>query len=894
MKNNKKLRFFNLHYFKSIFFLSGLVLALLFWLIDPFIDAVFFEKGTIHEEFFNPGAHEAFMRFFISIVIIIYSFIGSVLLTKSKKLNTALESSEQRYRSLIEATTSIIWTTNEYGEFIVPQTSWENFTGQPWEEHQGFGWTKKIHPDDVEHVKKAWGKACEEKIFYETSGRVWNAGLNDWRDFEVRAVPINNPDGSLREWVGIITDITERKRSEVALINSEQRFRRYFELGLMGMAITSPDKAWLEFNDTLPQMFDYTEEEFRNLSWAELTYPDDLESEVEQFERVLAGEIDGYSMEKRFVHKSGKVIYAIISANAIRNTEGFVDYFVVIIHDISVLKRTEIKLRSSENKYRTLIESSPYCIHQIDMDGLITSMNHSGLKMLNLKEESEIIGVPYLDSINPDDKERVSNLMNYAFTGEAQEFEFTSIGGLDFRSSFVPIYNEDEKVDRLLGITLDITERKIAERQLNFQASHDSLTGLINRQEFERRAERLLSTITITKDEHALCFMDLDQFKVINDTCGHIAGDEMLRQLSAILDSVVRKRDTLARLGGDEFGVLMEHCSIEDAHRVASSLQSAIQDYQFLWEKRIFKVSVSIGLVSINETTISFTELLKDADAACYLSKEAGRNRIHIFNPDDLEAVQRQGEMQWVEEINRALEEDRFCLYIQTIEALDGSSEKHHEFLIRMIDHTGNTVPPGAFLPAAERYNLISKIDRWVIVNAISLLNNNFEYIKNTNSFSINLSGQSLTDPTILNLITTTIDESGIEGNKLCFEITETAAISNLSMAIKFITALKSKGCKFALDDFGSGLSSFGYLKKLPVDYLKIDGMFVKDIADDPIDHAMVKSINEIGHVMGMHTIAEFVENDITKGMLKEIGVDYVQGYGVDKPQPFEKLLTNQ
>ena len=436
-----------------------------------------------------------------------------------------------------------------------------------------------------------------------------------------------------------------------------------------------------------------------------------------------------------------------------------------------------------------------------------------------------------------------------------------------------------------------LIERRQVDKQLSYQASHDTLTGLVNRREFEYRAERLLSTIKQDNSEHALCFMDLDQFKVVNDTCGHTAGDEMLRQLGSVLTVTVRHRDTLARLGGDEFGVLMEHCSLDDAHRVATSLQKAIQDYQFLWEGSSFKVGVSIGLVPITPVTIDLNELLKDADAACYMAKDKGRNCIHVYHAEDLESTQRHGEMQWATRITQALEEDKFCLYAQPIVPLDGSSDKHYEFLIRMMDEQGKTIPPGAFLPAAERYSLISKIDHWVIEHAFGLLADNPVFLKQVSFCSINISGQSLSDSEILEFIITQLDKSGIQGEKICFEITETAAISNLNRATKFISTLKELGCRFALDDFGSGLSSFAYLKNLPVDYLKIDGMFVKDIVDDPIDHAMVKSINEIGHVMGMHTIAEFVENDVIKGMLKEIGVNYAQGYGIGKSLPLDELL---
>ena len=466
---------------------------------------------------------------------------------------------------------------------------------------------------------------------------------------------------------------------------------------------------------------------------------------------------------------------------------------------------------------------------------------------------------------------------------------------------YFPVVKEaDPKIIELLNRVSNIVAiailRKKVEEQLTFNANHDALTGLVNRHEFERRTVMLLSTIKDGEDEHALCFMDLDQFKIVNDSCGHVAGDELLRQLTSVLKNVIRKRDTLARLGGDEFGALMENCSLLDAHRVASSLQKAIQDHQFVWEGQSFKIGVSIGLVPITSSTDTITKLLSDADAACYIAKDSGRNRIHVYHAEDSEVALRHGEMQWVSRINHALEEDRFCLFAQTIESLDGNTNKHkhYELLLRMVGEDKKIIPPGAFLPAAERYNLISKIDYWVIANVFEALADNPVFLSQIDFCSINLLGQSLTEPEMLNYIIEQLNRTEIGGYKICFEITETAAISNLNKATEFISSLKGLGCRFALDDFGSGLSSFGYLKNLSVDYLKIDGMFVRDIVDDPIDHAMVKSINDIGHVMGMQTIAEFVENDVIKGMLKEIGVDYVQGYGIGKPQPLEELLDRK
>ena len=455
---------------------------------------------------------------------------------------------------------------------------------------------------------------------------------------------------------------------------------------------------------------------------------------------------------------------------------------------------------------------------------------------------------------------------------------------------YLLLITNSRRMDRIETMRVEDVSR--SEAQFRYQASHDALTGLINRHEFERRIKGLISSTHMDKGENALCFMDLDQFKVVNDTCGHIAGDELLRQLGEVLQDAVRHSDTLARLGGDEFGILMQHCTLAQAQRAVTAIQQIIQDFQFSWEGQNFRIGVSIGLVAISETTPSLTELLKQADSACYMAKDLGRNRIHVYNPDDTQMVLRQGEMQWVSRINQALEENRFTLYAQSIVKLDKSPDMHYEFLLRMVDERGEIVSPATFMPAAERYDLMHKLDTWVVGHALALLANNPDLVEQVNFFSINLSGQSITNVNFLDSVISQIKELNIEPGKICFEVTETAAISNLRAATHFISSLRELGCRFALDDFGSGLSSFGYLKNLPVDYLKIDGIFVKDIADDPIDHAMVKSINDIGHVMGMKTIAEFVESSKIKSMLRKLGVDYAQGYEIGRPQPFEEILA--
>jgi len=362
----------------------------------------------------------------------------------------------------------------------------------------------------------------------------------------------------------------------------------------------------------------------------------------------------------------------------------------------------------------------------------------------------------------------------------------------------------------------------------------------------------------------------------------------MLQAFFGLLDNLIR-----LPVGGDEFGLLMEHCSLKEAARVTESLLKAVQEFRFVWGEKRFNLGVSIGLVCINDTSENLTSVLRNADDACYGAKKAGRNRVYVYHEDDAELATRRREILTVVKIQRALEENRFLLYYQTIIPIDNHVDEgdHFELLLRMMNEEGQVLPPAAFLPAAERYNLSTKIDSWVINTAFQCLCNQPKFMERLHLCSINLSGLSLGDMEFLKFIKKQFEEINIPPEKICFEITETAAIANLTNATLFINELKNLGCRFSLDDFGAGMSSFTYLKNLHVDYLKIDGTFVKNIVDDIVDFAMVKSINEIGHVMGKQTIAEYVENDEIKGMLKEAGIDYAQGYGIGMPQPFDALF---
>ncbi len=433
-------------------------------------------------------------------------------------------------------------------------------------------------------------------------------------------------------------------------------------------------------------------------------------------------------------------------------------------------------------------------------------------------------------------------------------------------------------------------------RQLAYQASHDPLTGLINRHEFECRVERAIQNAKAQATTHTLLYLDLDQFKIVNDTCGHAAGDEILQQLSQLLLGSVRHRDTLSRLGGDEFGMLFENCPLDKAVEIASSLLTSIQEFNFTWGESSFTLGISIGVVPIDRSTTDIASAMSAADSACYIAKEAGRNQLQIAHMGDRRLQERHGEMQWVSRLTRALEKDQFTLYFQPIIPCANKSRHYTylEILVRLIDDDGTVIAPGAFLHAAEKYNMVSSIDRWVIENSMAWLAETEKSDGRPITISINLSGQTIGSPDMLKFIIDKMEETGAPAGQIIFEVTETAAIANITSATSFMLTLRGCGFRFSLDDFGSGLSSFTYLKKLPVDFLKIDGAFVRDILSDPVDYAMVRSINELGQLLGKETIAEFVETTGLADELERMGVNYVQGYAFAKPRPLINHTQNQ
>ncbi|MDZ4076271.1 MAG: EAL domain-containing protein [Hylemonella sp.] len=454
--------------------------------------------------------------------------------------------------------------------------------------------------------------------------------------------------------------------------------------------------------------------------------------------------------------------------------------------------------------------------------------------------------------------------------------------------SAAPIHDREGRVVGGVMVFHDVTVARSMARRISWAATHDALTGLVNRREFETRVDAALGIAVSAAQRHVLCYLDLDQFKVINDTCGHAAGDALLKLIAALLQDKLRASDTLARLGGDEFGILLDSCPLERATLIAADMLAAVQDFRFQCDGKVFTVGVSIGLVEISEHSGSRAELFSAADTACYAAKEQGRNRVCVFQGDDADMTQRRREMGWASRLNLALEQNRFELYYQPYLPLGtgGAQGAHIEILLRLIDEDGTVVAPGSFLPAAERYNIAPAIDRWVIRNTLARYHELATQLGAPLTCGINLSGTSINSEGLLDFIREQTRLHDIPRGGICFEITETAAVHNLRRAAQFMRDIKDMGYLFALDDFGTGTSSFGYLKNLPVDYLKIDGSFVRDIADDPLDRAMAETINRIGHLMGLKTVGEFAETDVVISALRSLGVNYAQGYGVQEPKP--------
>ncbi|WP_019571124.1 EAL domain-containing protein [Thioalkalivibrio sp. ALMg3] len=620
---------------------------------------------------------------------------------------------------------------------------------------------------------------------------------------------------------------------------------------------------------------------------------------LEAAERALAGEAFQFEDTVNGTHLS-------VSWIPMKDPEKGPDGALGVAWDVTSLRAAEAATGAERDRLLTTLQSISDGVITADTHGRLTYLNPAAQVLLGL-DATSAQGHLVDELLDLEDTRTgasvlrpVEHCLNLGGTVESPERILHRADGETrvVRMLASPLQRPNREAQGVVVVLHDHTELWQMTQQLNHQATHDDLTGLCNRREFERRLDQALHIQEEGETPHAVFYMDLDQFKIINDTCGHQAGDELLRELSERLRHLIRENDTLARLGGDEFGVLLYHCPPERAEAIARKMLETVQSLRFAWEGRRFDVGVSIGLVPVSGPEQTLPEILSQADSACYAAKENGRNQVYVWQPSDQALRRRRGEMEWVGRIRSALEEGRFALFGQAVHPLGPVDPDlaHVEVLMRLRDEDGRLIPPGSFIPAAERYHLMPDIDRHIIDNAFAMLARHRAPRENPShcdpTLAINLSGQSLAQESMLEFVTERLQHYAIPPRCIIFEITETAAISHHERAQSLIRTLRYMGCRFSLDDFGSGLSSFGYLKNLPVDFIKVDGSFVRDIAHNAVDSAMVTAIHRVGHVLGLRTIAECVESAATMDRLREIGLDFVQGFYLSEPAPLEQHLT--
>jgi diguanylate cyclase (GGDEF)-like protein/PAS domain S-box-containing protein len=702
-------------------------------------------------------------------------------------------------------------------------------------------------------------------------------------------------------YIVCLRDTTERKAAEHALRDSETRYRRLFDNVVEGVYSTTRDGRFVSVNPALVRMIGcQSVEEVLQLTTISL-YADsnDRQKIIEAIER------DGQALNFEFQLRrlDGTFITVLENTRAVRNADCEVIGYEGTLSDITERKRAEIAVLEEKDKAQVTLKSIGDAVITTDAEKRVEYLNPVAEDLTGW-DSQEAQGRP-LSEIFAILSESTRDVIEDPVSRCLRERRVIAVTDhtvlvnrrgqeIAIQDSAAPIRDRNGQVIGAVMVFHDVSKERRLRRALAYQASHDALTGLINRREFENRLNEALLTARSANSEvtHVLLYLDLDQFKVVNDTCGHQAGDRLLKQVTGLLQTRIRTSDMIARLGGDEFGVLLQNCATDRAARIAESLRQAIRDFRFVWQDGVVNIGVSIGIVEINRDSESITSVLSAADVACYSAKDSGRNRIHTYQHGA--APVRHREMQWVSRLMRAVEENRLELYYQPIVPIGTNTDprRHYELLLRMRGEHGELVHPAEFIPAAERYNLMPAIDRWVVQHALGAL---AHYrvdgdARDAYTVSINLSGNSLNDERFLDFLINELQTHDLSPSAVCFEITETAAIANLANVVHFMRELKMRGCLFSLDDFGSGLSSFMYLKNLPVDYLKIDGQFIQNMTSDHVDRSMVEAIRQIGHAMGIKTIAERVETAEVLLCLASIGVDYAQGHYVAYPESVEGL----
>ncbi len=819
------------------------------------------------------------------------------------------------FRTLNEAAPVGVFHTNASGACTYTNPRWQEIFGLSLAQSLQQGWLQAVHPQDQARVMQHWLACARSQREFEMEFRV-QPPTAATRHVHVRSRPVLSADGALIGHVGAVQDISERLQAQEQLRQSEARLSMALDSGRIGIWELDLRSGGLVWDDWMHRLYGRqpSDSPLSYAQWADCLHPSDRARVEQEVHEAIQG-LKPLDTEFRVLWPDGSVHHLRGSARLVRDEQGRVLRMVGSNWDLTQIRRLAEEmaarmgavLAEQHELLLVTLRSIGDAVITTDAQGHVVWMNPTA-ERLTAWDAANAKGRPLeqvFHVVDENTRAVAPNLVQLCLQegqtiSQARHSLLISREGREYgvQDSVAPIRNDRGEVFGVVLVFHDVTEQRRLSGEMHYRATHDSLTGLINRSEFETRLRRVLEQAQGDRSQHALLYIDLDQFKLVNDACGHAVGDQLLQQVASILGEAVRSRDTLARLGGDEFAALLEHCSPAQAQRVAQQVCDRMEDFRFVHDQRRFRIGASIGLVPINRRWPNAAAILQAADTACYAAKDSGRNRVHTWFDTDQAMHARHGEMQWTTRIEHALDEDLFVLFAQRIETMDLQEHPggkplglHAEVLLRMVDEEGRLILPGAFLPAAERFNLATRIDRWVLSRVLAWMRAE-PRLAEVEMLSVNLSGQSIGDRAFHRWALDALREAGPElCQRLCLEITETAAITSLADAALFIEQARELGVRGALDDFGAGASSFGYLKNLQVDYLKIDGQFVRDLVSDPLDEAAVRCFVDVAQVVGMQTVAEYVDNPAVLQRLREIGVDFSQGYLLHQPAPLSALI---
>ena len=826
---------------------------------------------------------------------------AAVGLLEARRATHDLALGDARFHALGESSSLGVFSTDSEGACTGTNERWQSIFGVSAEDAREQGWSEGVHPEDRTALLAGWQRAASRGLDFASEFRVRQL---DGAVRFVRAVSrsVRSADGELEGHVGTVEDVTERVLQHAALEDAHRKLQMATDSGRIGVwewDVSRDVTTWT------PQMFALyglaagPERIHRDL-WLDRVHPEDRESVRRRLEVSLSGE-DRLDGEYRIVWHDGSIRHLRVSAHVTRDADGAAVQVTGVNWDVTPLRRLTEELADQHELLKVTLESIGDAVITTDALGRITWQNPVAEQMTGWLS-AEAVGRPFREVFHVHDartRRPIEDPVKACASGARANARIRHAllvdrdgRRLSIENSAAPIRDREGVVLGTILVFRDVTEQRRLASEMNFRATHDALTGLLNRTEFERRLEARLGSARGDRTEDALMYIDLDQFMLVNDACGHAAGDELLRQVGGLFGEIVRGGDALARLGGDEFGVILEHCSGDRASRLAQQICDRMKTFRFEHDGRRFQIGTSIGLVPLDGRWEDTSALMQAADVSCHAAKEAGRNRVHEWFDTDKAMRGRRGDMRWATRLAQALDEERLVLHAQRIEALDpGGEGLRAEMLVRLRETDGSLIMPGVFLPAAERYHVITRLDRWVLRSTIELLSS-LSDVSGVELLCVNLSGHSIGDRIFHQEAMALLDRAGAGVcRRLCFEVTETAAVTNLVDAALFIDRVRALGVRVALDDFGAGASSFGYLRMLSVDSLKIDGQFIRGLAEDPLNEAAVRSFVEAARVLGLTTVAEFVDSPATLEQIRRLGVDYAQGHLLHAPEVVDRQL---